>query len=212
MEGLVNHSITIFMGFFAIMNPLANTGIFLGLTSDDDAKTKKTIAFKSLSIAFLIILVCSVTGKLIFDLFGFTLPALRITGGVLVFFIGFNMLNGKNSEVHHPTDEDNKKSIEAKLSIAVSPLAIPILAGPGTIATAMNYSAYGGMTYVAITVAAFALLCFITFLFFISGEKLVKYIGESAIKVVGRVMGLILAIIGTQMFIDGIYGAIHAFK
>ena len=209
---MIKQAVTIFMGFFAIMNPIANTPIFLGLTSEDDARTKKRIAVKSVSIAFLIIFVCCVAGKLIFDLFGLTLPALRITGGILLFLIAYHMLHGNPSAVHNPSDTDNEKSLEAKLSIAVSPLAIPILAGPGTIATAMNYSADANIVQLVITVAAFALLCVITYAFFVWGETLVEYIGESAIKVISRIMGLILAVIGAQMVIDGVYGAIRAFR
>ena len=200
------------MGFFAIMNPIANTPIFIGLTSDDDPKTKKKVAFKSLFIAFIIIFVCCIAGKLIFELFGLTLPALRIAGGILVFVIGFNMLHGEQSAMHSPSEEDKQKSLEAKLGVAVSPLAIPILAGPGTIATAMNFSAQGGILDTAITICAFAVLCIITYVFFVSGEKLIEFIGESAIKVINRIMGLILAVIGTQMLIQGIYGAIKSFK
>ncbi len=194
------------------MNPIANTPIFIGLTADDDSKTKKKIALKSLLLAFVIVVVCCIAGKIIFELFGLTLAALRIAGGILVFLIGFNMLHGEQSDIHSPSEEDKQKSLEAKLGVAVSPLAIPILAGPGTIATAMNYSAQGGFLYTIITISAFAILCFITYIFFISGEKLIKFIGESAIKVINRIMGLILAVIGTQMLIQGIYGAIKAFK
>lgn len=212
MQGLLNQILSVFMGFFAIMNPIANTPIFIGLTSDDDSKTQKKIALKSLFISFIIIFVCCIAGKLIFDLFGLTLPALRIAGGILVFIIGFNMLHGEQSAIHSPSEEDKQKSLEAKLGVAVSPLAIPILAGPGTIATAMNFSAQGGFLYTVITICSFAVLCVITYFFFVSGEKLIEFIGESAIKVITRIMGLILAVIGIQMLIQGIHGAINSFK
>ena len=114
--------------------------------------------------------------------------------------------------MHAPGDEENGGSKKDPLSIAVSPLALPILAGPGTIATAMNFSAQWGNLRVGITIVAFAVLCIITYLFFVSGQKLVEYIGEGAIKVITRMMGLILAVIGMQMMIEGIYGAIHMFK
>ena len=126
--------------------------------------------------------------------------------------IGYHMLQGNQSNMHSPGDEETGGSRNDPLSIAVSPLALPILAGPGTIATAMNYSAHWGQLRVSITITAFAALCIITYLFFISGEKLVAYIGEGVIKVITRMMGLILAVIGMQMLIEGTYGAIHMFK
>lgn len=140
---------------------------------------------------------------MIFEVFGITLTAFRITGGILVFSIGYSMLQGEQSSVHHPTAEDNAQRLEDDRDVAVSPLAIPILAGPGTIATAMNFSAHGSVVEVSITLACFAVLCSITYLCFVSGQKLVDFMGESALKVVTRIMGLILAVIGTQMFIDG---------
>jgi multiple antibiotic resistance protein len=208
MNAALLHSATVFMGFFAIMNPIANVPIFLGLTSDDDLKTTAAVARRSLLLAFIIVTLFAVAGKVVFELFGLTLPAFRITGGLLVFFIGFHMLQGKHSSVQHPSDDDKQKSREAALSVAVSPLAMPILAGPGTIATAMNFSAGGGLMEVAVTIVMFAVLCVITYVLFIYGEKLVTYIGASALNVVTRMMGLIIAVIGTQMVIDGLTGVL----
>jgi len=212
MQELLVHAATVFMGFFAIMNPIANTPIFLGLTDGYDRQTKKAVALRAVALAFLLILIFSLAGKLIFHLFGISLAAFRLTGGILVFLIGYHMLQGNQSSMHSPGDEENGGSKKDPLSIAVSPLALPILAGPGTIATAMNFSAQWGNLRVAITIAAFAVLCIITYLFFVSGQKLVEYIGEGAINVITRMMGLILAVIGMQMMIEGIYGAIHMFK
>jgi len=203
---------TVFMGFFAIMNPIANTPVFLGLTAEDDSATRRAVALKGLVLAFLIIAIFSLAGKLIFDLFGITLSAFRIAGGILVFRIGLDMLNGKQSEVHHPAETGAAGESSAdQLGVAVSPLAMPILAGPGTIATAMNFVAVRDFSHLAITIGVFALMCAITYLFFVTGEKLVKYIGQNAVDVVTRMMGLILAVIGVQMFIDGIYGAVRGF-
>jgi len=205
------HAVTVFLGFFAIMNPVANTPVFIGLTSGDSPQTKKTIARHSVLLAFLIIAVFCLAGKLIFTLFGISLPALRIAGGIVVFLIGFHMLQGESSRVHQPSKDDRQKCLEAKLSVAVSPLAIPILAGPGAIAAAVNYTAAGGWGAASITLGAFALLCFITYVFFLWGQRFIEYIGENAVKVVTRLMGLVLAVIGVQMLINGIYGAVHAF-
>ena len=197
------------MGFFAIMNPVANTPVFLGLTAEDDTATRRKVAAKSLILSFVIIVVFSVVGKLIFQLFGITLPAFRIMGGILVALVGYHMLQGgEHSSIQHPNEEDTQKSLDAKLAVAITPLAMPILAGPGTIATAIHFSTTGGISDVVVTIAAFFVLCVITFMFFISGERFVKYIGENGIKVVTRLMGLILAVIGVQMLIDGVGGAV----
>jgi multiple antibiotic resistance protein len=200
------------MGFFAIMNPVANTPVFLGLTADDDSATRRKVAAKSLIMSFVLIAVFSLVGKLIFQLFGITLPAFRIMGGILVALVGYHMLQGgEHSSVQHPSKEDQQKSLESRLDVAITPLAMPILAGPGTIATAIHFATTGGIMDAVVTIAAFFVLCVITYLFFISGERFVKYIGENGIKVITRLMGLILAVIGVQMLIGGIGGAVTTF-
>ncbi len=206
MQNLLAHSLTAFMGFFAIMNPIANVPIFISLTESDDRQTTKAVAARSLILAFIIVAVFSIAGNLIFKLFGITLPAFRITGGLLVFLIGFHMLQGNQSSIHHLKKEDYGKLHEAELSVATFPLAMPILAGPGTITTAMIFSAKGGIPGLVITIAAFTLLCVITYIFFVFGEKFVKFIGVGALGVITRMMGLVLAVIGTQMVIEGVKG------
>ena len=208
MTEFYSFAATVFVSFFAMMNPVANTPIFLSLTDGMSKTEKRSIAIQSNFLAFLIVTSFSFLGHYIFEMFGITLPALRITGGILIFLIGKEMLSGSTSEVHTPSEEDNQKSLEAHLSVAISPLATPILGGPGTIATAMSFTADKGFLNACITVAAFALLCLITCVFFLFGERFLKFIGESAIKVISRMMGLLLAVLGVQLLIEGIHGAI----
>jgi multiple antibiotic resistance protein len=213
VDAFISHAFSVFMGFFAIMNPIANTPVFLGLTSEDNPADRRKIAAKALMLSFVIIVVFSAGGKLIFDLFGITLAAFRIMGGILVALVGYQMLHGgKHSSVQRPSEEDKQKSLDAELGVAITPLAMPILAGPGTIATAMNFASAGGVSELIVTVGAFFILCVISYVFFVSGERIVKYIGDNGIKVVTRMMGLILAVIGVQMLIQGVGGAVAEFQ
>jgi multiple antibiotic resistance protein len=214
MNELLQHSISVFLSFFAIMNPIANTAVFVGLVGNASQNDQRLVAFKALILTFVIILLFAVLGNTLFNLFGITLPALRITGGILVFLIGYQMIHGERSTMHSSKEthfELNHSNQSVDLQIAVSPLAVPILAGPGTIATAMNNSATGNVLEIIITVVMFACLCVITFFSFIYGEKIIHKIGENGLNIVTRLMGLILAVIGTQMLIEGVYGAINAF-
>lgn len=211
MNDLLTHTLSIFFGFFAIMNPVANAAVFLGLTGDADAITRKQIARKSVLTAFLIVFCFCLLGKGIFELFGITLPALRITGGVLVFLVGFQMLHGEASKLHQPKETPDSNDTGTEMSVAISPLAIPILAGPGTIATAMNYSASKDLLEVIITVGAFTVLCFITYLSFVFSQRIIKLFGQSGLDITTRLMGLILAVIGAQMLIQGIHDAKELF-
>ncbi len=209
-KAMIGQALSVFMGFFAIMNPIANTPVFLSLTAGDDAATRRKVAFQAVLTAFLVVLVFCLLGTLIFKMFGITLPAFRITGGVLVALIGFQMLHSNHSSVHQPSLADQADSREAALSVALTPLALPILAGPGTIATAMNFASTGGKPELVLTVTAFALLCGITYGFFVFGEGLARFLGKSGLAVITRIMGLILAVIGVQMLIDGLQGAFPA--
>lgn len=207
MEPLFGHSISILLAFFAVMNPVANAAVFVGLTSSEDEHARKRIARRSVFAAFLIILFFCILGKAIFELFGITLPAFRIAGGVLIFLVGYHMLHGQPSKLHHmeknSRDDDNGEGA----SIAISPLAVPVLAGPGTIATAVNYSATGSHMEGAVTIAAFSALCLITYVAFLSGNRLMSVLGSSGMDVVTRLMGLILSVVGVQMLIQGIHEA-----
>lgn len=207
MSGSV-HFTTVLMAFFAIMNPVANAPLFVSLTDEMEAPTRRAVALRSVLLAFVIVSLFSIFGRAIFSVFGITLPAFRIAGGILVGLVGFHLLQGQSSSVHTPTDEDNAKSRDAALGVAISPLALPILAGPGTIATAMSYAAGTDMSGLLLVLIAFAIICVLTWIAFVSGEWLVRFLGQNAIKVVSRLMGLILAVIGVQMVIEGVRGAV----
>lgn len=206
MSDIIGHIINVFLGFIAIMNPVANTAVFIGLTNGESSSEKRKIAFRSLYVAFCIVTVFALLGNVIFHLFGITLPALRVTGGILVFLIGYNMLNGERSKMHKPRGDD---AVGEEPDVAISPLSVPILAGPGTIATAINFSSSGGWSSTVITILMFALLCVVTFYCFIAGPKLVNYLGKGCMGIITRLMGLILSVIGVQMLMEGVAGAVN---
>ncbi len=198
MSELFTYSLTVFTGFFAIMNPIANTPIFVGLVQGESDVAKKVIARKSTITAFVIVVSFIVIGKYIFDLFGITIPAFKITGGILIFLVAYRMLRSEQSKMHHIEDGDQADAI------AISPLAIPILAGPGTIVTAMNDVAGRDYIHFAITIGIFAIMILLTYWAFSFSDKIINKLGSNIITVVAKLMGLILAIIGTDMVIGGI--------
>jgi len=95
-DNLLTFSLTVFTWFFAIMNPIANTPVFLGLVDDRNNATRKSIAKTSCITAFFIVFFFVILGKYLFELFGITIPAFKITGGILLFYVGFEMLQSKN--------------------------------------------------------------------------------------------------------------------
>ena len=193
----MTYALTVFMSFFAVMNPIANTPIFLGLTAGENKESKKKIAKTATITAFIIVVSFVIAGKYIFELFGLTIPAFKITGGILIFYIGFQMLMSQKAKIHSSDSED-------KSNIAISPLAIPILAGPGTIVAAMNNVTNASLVHIGIIIFIFALMIYLTYLAFSFSDLIVKKIGANLISVIGKLMGLVLSIIGTGMVVDGI--------
>lgn len=186
------------MAFFAIMNPFVNIPIFIQLTEGLEEKEKKAISKTSNIVAFIIVLAFIVVGKYIFQIFGLTIPAFKIFGGILIFYIGFEMLQSKKSSIHLQNNETFDDSI------AISPLAIPIMAGPGTIVTAMNFVVNANLFHVLITILIFAFIIFITYVAYNYSSYIVKIIGNKNFVIIGKIMGLILGVLGANMLIEGI--------
>ncbi|WP_179338702.1 MarC family protein [Winogradskyella ludwigii] len=198
MDNLITFSITVFTGFFAITNPISNMTVFLSLTQGANEKTKRDINKRANVIAFIIVTVFVLLGKFIFELFNISIPAFKITGGILIFFIGFDMLQSKQSNVK------SLEHVHIDENIAVSPLAIPILAGPGTIVTAMNFVSNVEIIHIVLVIAIFGSMSLLTYFTFRISDLIVKIVGHNVISVIGKIMGLIIAIIGTGMIIQGI--------
>ena len=187
-----------FMAFFAIMNPISNLPAYMALVADDSQKISRKIAFRSLLIAFVIITVFIFSGDFIFKVFGITIVSFRIAGGILVAVIGYHMINGNHSPSYKGMEQQAVNS--DPMSIAISPLAMPLFAGPDTITTALSL-ANGGLQNQLITVVAFALLCVITYLLLRSAKQIAGFLGENLMKIITKMMGLLLFSIGIQMII-----------
>lgn len=187
-----------FMAFFAIMNPISNLPAYMALVADDSQKISRKIAFRSLLIAFVIITVFIFSGDFIFKVFGITIVSFRIAGGILVAVIGYHMINGNHSPSYKGMEQQAVNS--DPMSVAISPLAMPLFAGPGTITTALSLS-NGGLQNQLITVVAFALLCVITYLLLRSAKQIAGFLGENLMKIITKMMGLLLFSIGIQMII-----------
>ena len=187
-----------FMAFFAIMNPISNLPAYMALVADDSQKISRKIAFRSLLIAFVIVTVFIFSGDFIFKVFGITIVSFRIAGGILVAVIGYHMINGNHSPSYKGMEQQAVNS--DPMSIAISPLAMPLFAGPGTITTALSL-ANGGLRNQLITVVAFAILCVITYLLLRSAKQIAGFLGKNLMKIITKMMGLLLFSIGIQMSI-----------
>ena len=191
-------------GIFAVMNPIGNVPIFLSLTSESTVPERRATARKAIVAAFLILFGFLVLGHFIFELFGITVAAFRVAGGILIFGIAYNLLQAKASHAHVPHDEEHVESTE-KDDIAITPLATPLLAGPGTIATVMALSGGHG-------ILRHSLAVFIAMVVVLSGTYLILHfsgaigqrLSKTEMNVITRLMGLLLAIIAVQMAVSGL--------
>lgn len=206
MDSGAIHFGTVLVAFLAIMNPIANAPAFVALTEGMEPAIRRRVALRSVLLAFGIVAAFAIGGRTIFDLFGITLPAFRIAGGGLVSLVGYHMLQGQISSVSAP-HEDAEANEDAALGIAITPLALPMLAGPGTIATAMNFASESTVPEITRVLLAVGVVCVLTWAAFRSGPALTRFLGKNAIDVVTRLMGLILAVVGVQMLITGVRGA-----
>lgn len=197
-------ALSVFTSLFAIVNPVVNIPIFLDLTTAADNAAKKRVAKMAVITAFIILLVFILIGKPLFDFLGITIPAFRITGGILLFYVGFELLSSRKSSIQTNDSGQVQKFDE---SIAVSPLAIPMLAGPGTIVAAMNYTTNQSLVGMGIIILMLLLVMVITYYAFVFSDRIFKFLGSNIIMVMGKLMGLIVAIIGANMVIEGIKSA-----
>jgi len=198
MENFWAYSLTVFMAFFAIMNPIANIPIFVKLTEGLSEQKKKEIAKTSCIVAFLIVFSFILIGQYIFQIFGLTIPAFKVFGGILIFFIGFEMLQSKKPGINLDSDTTFDDGL------AISPLAIPILAGPGTIVTAMNFVVKANFVNMGMTILIFASIVIMTYYAFIYSSYIVRFVGDKRFVIVGKIMGLIIGVLGANMLIQGI--------
>jgi len=187
---------------FSIMNPIGNVGVFAGLTTDRSAEDVRRTAWSSAAAIAVTLLVVTWFGSVIMAFFGVTVATLRAAGGVIVLLIGLHMLFNKSEHKQSDAELEDARSNE---SIAVVPMAIPIVAGPGTMTTvlvaAQQNPSLLSRAEISVTVVCLAALCGLLFSF---ATPIARRLGESGMGVVTRVMGMILASIAMGMLAEGL--------
>jgi multiple antibiotic resistance protein len=200
------YALVCFGTLFPIVDPFAALPIFLGLTSGDDVKSRARTALRASLTCFLVLITFALAGSFIFSFFSITLPAFKVAGGILLFGVGLEMMRAKQSETRATTEE--QVEAEAKDDVGIIPMGLPLLAGPGSIATVMvlvgkaetssqRFGAYGA-------IFAVSFLCLVVLR---SAELFARLLGRTGINVISRIMGLILAASAMQFVFDGIHDA-----
>jgi len=187
---------------FSMMNPIGNVGIFAGMTKDMPIDEAKQTAWKCALAIAITLLIVAWCGPYLMLFLGVTVDTLRVAGGIVVLIIGLRMLF--NNSEHKQTTEETKDATERQ-SIAVVPMAIPIVAGPGTMATVLiavqHYQTLFSKVIISAVSVSLAALCGLLFSF---AGPIAHRLGEAGMGVVTRVMGLVLAAIAMGMLTEGL--------
>ena len=196
-----------FTSILFIVDPVALIPTYLAITQDETPEQRSRTAMRACIAAMILLVVFGIAGRLIFRVFGITLPAFRIAGGLILWFVALDMLRGNRT-----TQESSEEIAEGqeKEDVAITPLAMPMLAGPGAISTVMVLAGQartlGQHVVVYLSVVLTAVLSWLSLR---AGERLVVVLGQTGIRVMTRIMGLLLAAVATQFIITGVRDAIH---
>lgn len=200
-----------FPAIFTIVNPLGAVGPFLAMTARDSLKKKRSTAKRACVLAAVVLFVCAAVGGFVFSVFGITLPALKIAGGFLLFLVGMDMINARESRAR-TTDEEREEGA-LKEDVAIFPLGIPLLSGPGAMVSVfiLVERAREPIDY-AIIYFSIALTMLISLIFLLQASRLARFLGATGINVMSRIMGLILAAIAVQFILNGLLDALPGLK
>ena len=207
MYEFLQHEIQFFIfcltTLFTLINPIGISPILIIMTERFPKKEKINIAKKGSLTAFITLILFSLLGSVIFNFFGITIEAFQIMGGILFFRNGLRMLDSKIGR-SRTTPAEQEESEESD-DIAVSPIGIPLIAGPGAITAAMLLSSQTPQIYSYFTLI-FSIFFVLSLVYLIlrNGDLILKLLGTTGIRIIQRLMGLILMVIAVQFVINGV--------
>lgn len=194
-----------FGALFSIINPLGTVPVFVGLTQEHAKKERAKIAFWTALDVLIILFLSFFAGQYILSFFGITLNALKIAGGLIITSSGFALLTGKFREHKGMKRKRVQEDIHNRDAISLTPLAIPMLAGPGTISLLITYNQEYTLTKdVLIILSAVLLVTIAIYLILKSAHFIVKFLGASGINALSRIIGFIVISIGVQYIISSV--------
>lgn len=203
---------SVLASLFSVVNPIGAVPVFLAMTPTY-SKAERAKTARSTSIYFvLILLVFFLAGTLILGFFGISLSAMRIAGGIVIFLSGFGLMNGKMAE-SRAVDKKVKHEALEKDDISFSPMAMPLLSGPGSISLLISlYATHEDWAERGVIMGVIFVLGVLIFLILRSAPYLFRIMGEAGLKALSRIMGFIVMAIGIQYVIVGIYNLISTMK
>lgn len=192
------------IGLLPIINPLAAAPTFLAITEGDSEERRRQQARKGCFYMVAILVSFLVGGTFIMNFFGISIPGLRIAGGILMTGIGMSMLAAHKSSEE---DREERDAARRKADVSFSPLAMPMLSGPGSIAVTLGFTSLAThpIDYVAI-IAGIGVVALITYVTLRLSSRIVKFIGPVGLNAMTKIMGFLIMCIGVQFVVNGILG------
>ncbi len=201
MDTLLPFALLCLTSFFTLTNPLGTMPVFLTMTQGMTEKERRFIITRATLTAFIIIMVFTFAGQFLFKFFGISTNGFRIAGGVIIFKIGFDMLQARYTPMKLKDEEIKTYAND----ISITPLGIPMLCGPGAIANAIVLMQDATtMELKATLIGSIAFIYLLTYFILRASTRLVDVLGETGNNVMMRLMGLILMVIAVECFVSGI--------
>ncbi len=191
--------LTAITGFFVIIDPVGAALIFHSLIPKDEVRHRRFMAFKSIVISILLLIIFGFYGEMLLQLLGININSLRIAGGLLLFYTAFNMV----------TSGAKLSKVTKKTDISVFPMTIPLMAGPGALTLSiLLFSASSDPSYHLAIIAAILTISMLTLLLMLTSRHLRRIIGNTGDEIIRRFLGVILAALSIQFIYDGIYNMV----
>ncbi|MDP2302917.1 MAG: NAAT family transporter [Ignavibacteria bacterium] len=201
MEIVFSFGLLAFTSIFTMVNPLGVIPVYTSMTSQMSSEEARRVAKKSVLVALLTMLLFALTGKFVFDFFQISVNSLRIVGGIIFFMAGYDMLNARLIR----TKSMEQTQSEYVNDISITPLAIPMICGPGaiTVSIVLMNDAHT-ILLKSVLFLVIILVAVITLIFLLSARKIMKALGDSGNKVLMRIMGLIVMVIAVEFLFSGL--------
>ena len=194
---------------FSVLNPIGTVPIFVGLTQDYTQKERSKVSLLTALNVFIILIISFFIGQYVLEFFGITITALRIAGGIIIASSGFSLLNGKFSK-NRGIDKKVEEDIQMRNSIALTPLAMPMLAGPGSISLLIAfYQEHNTTNEIIFSSLAILIVSVLIFIVLRSAHYLAKILGASGIVAISRIIGFLTIAIGIQYIISSVLSIIR---
>ena len=190
--------------FLVVIDPLALAAFFVAFVGKIKVETQKKIALKAILISAIILISFALVGDYLLKALGISMQAFKIAGGILLLLLAIDMLFARSSGLRSTTQAEDEEA-EEKKDISVFPLAIPLIAGPGALTSVIliKDKTSGILFEQMIVILVLIVILIITYVALLLSRKIINFIGFTGVNVIGRLMGIILAALACQFFIDG---------